>query len=63
MFATREEDYGFSRLPAILSASLTAMAELALEPTPTAEEGVELLHRLSGAAAGSRVAERVAVSR
>lgn len=53
----------FGRLPAILSASLTALADLGLDPTPALEQGVDLLRRLAGAATDPRAGERVAVSR
>ncbi|MDA8438992.1 MAG: hypothetical protein M0Z51_09045 [Propionibacterium sp.] len=53
----------FDRLAGVLSAAPSAMADLALEPTQAVEQGVELLHRLSAAAAGPCAPERVAVSR
>ncbi len=50
----------FGRLPAILSASLTALADVGLEPTPAVEQAVELLHRLSVSAGEPRPSDRVA---
>lgn len=41
----------FGRLPAILSAALSGLAELGIDPGPGVEQGVELLHRLAGAVA------------
>ena len=40
----------FGRLPAILSTALGGLADLAVDPTPAVEQGVELLNRLADAA-------------